>query len=352
MPIDAQNRRPLLGIALPTFERAYLLEQALDSICCEIGTVRGEVSVTVCDNASSDLTSAVIEAARKNHPEIVSLRNSVNIGGVANILKCVEAVQSEWIWIFPDDCLLEPGALKRLLINLKQAGPPIVYARCSRWSDDELDSINEIQVSRLFGDHGEIWHHLSWLPCVILHRDSIVQHIPQAYRLAGHSYPHLVLALMAARGLNSAARIAIATRAFDVQAAIEEKKRYSWVHGAIWQFAKTLSFCLPAPSARRVLRHCAEKERLGRQVLACMYTEFAVIPARTPWSLVSRYSVSMVPALLVFLWLRYLPRALNRLFLALACWITRGGSPGHLRQAMHRLAARLAQPEAKLEADF
>ena len=96
----------------------------------------------------------------------------------------------------------------------------------------------------------------------------------------------------------------------------------------------------------------AETENLGRQVLACMPAEFAVLPPMTPWSLVRQYGASMLPALVVFLWLRYLPLALNRFVVGLGCMVSSGGPLSRFNTSLLRLARRLELNDQKLEREF
>ena len=332
---------PLLGIAFPTYNRAKFLERSLASVGAEVAPFGPSVSVLVCDNASNDETPAIVAEAKRKFSALRSVRHAANLGGVANILRCIELTEAEWIWVLPDDCLLEPGLLTGLLPRLKGERAPIFYARCSLWPESGLDRRGAISAGSLTAAHGHVWQHLSWLPCLLLHRSSILPHIPQAYRLGMHSYPHLVLALLAVGEMKREGGIPVVSRAFSIQAGSGEAKRYSWIHGAIWRFAQTIHGCLPAAVAGDVLRQMAKAEGLGRQVLAHMPAEFSILPPLTPWSLVRLYGVRLLPALLVFLWLRYLPQRLNRGVLAVACACTARGPLAAFHPPCKKLAARL-----------
>ena len=348
---SSTGRRPLLGIALPTYNRADCLKLTLDVLCREAASLEEPVSLLVCDNASPDATPGVIATAQSAFPALRTVRHPANIGGVANILRGIELVEADWIWILPDDCLPEPGALRNLSLRLKAAHPPLLYARCALWPEGELDLRKEVPVKTLFGTYGEILYHLSWLPCLVLHRDSVLRHIPQGYRL-GYSYPHLVLALLALREAKADAMIMVEPRVFRTQEAVSQTKRYTWIHGALWHFAQTVRAFLPVSDACAILRRCARTERLGSQALACMPAEFSVLPPMTPWSLVRHYGAAMIPALLAFLWLRYVPRPINRTFLVVACIATARGPLSRLNAPLRRIGARLLPGRASLETDF
>ena len=332
---------PFLGIAFPTYNRAQFLERSLASVVAETAPLGDAVSVLVCDNASADETPAVVAEARRRFPALHSVRHVTNLGGVANILRCIELTEAEWIWVLPDDCLLEPGRLAGLLSRLKGKRSPVAYARCALWPENELDRVEAISADLLTGANGQVWQHLSWLPCLLLHRASILRHLPEAHRLGMHSYPHLVLALLAVRELKGQGAIPVVSHVFSVQAGSGAMKRYSWIHGAIWRFAQTMHGCWPGGIARGILRQTARAERLGQQVLAHMPAEFSILPPRTPWSLVRLYGASLIPALLAFLWLRYLPRWFNQGLLAVACTCTARGPFATFHSSCQKLAARL-----------
>lgn len=345
------ERPARLGIAFPSFNRAEFLGQSLASVARDAAPWGGAVSVLVCDNASTDHTPTIVAAAQRDFPALRSVRHATNLGGVANILRCIELTEAEWIWVLPDDCLLEPGTLARLLPRLEAERSPVFYARCALWPENELDRIEAISAESLNGPNGQVWQHLSWLPCLVLHRASILPHLPQAHRLGVHSYPHLVLALLAVGEAGGQTLVPVIPRAFSVQQGSGAAKRYSWIHGALWRFAQTVHACRPAPVARRILRRTEQAEGLGRQVLACMPAEFSSLPPRTPWALVSLYGIRLLPALFVFLWLRYVPLPLNRTLMAAACACTKRGPLVALHAACQKLAARLKTTSA-YEADF
>jgi len=310
--------RSLLAISIPTFNRADYLGELLNGICDQIHLLHVSVSVSVFDNASTDGTSEVVTKAQSVFPFLKYFRHPTNIGGVANILRCVELADADWVWILPDDCILPKNSIEIMLRRLAGANPPIVYARCTSWCDDTDNAAVEIDVESLFLEKSGLWQRLAWLPCLLLHRDSVHKHIPAAYRLAGFSYPHLVLALSAAKAAPRGSRVSTVPAVFACQKdKAYRSKRYTWVHGALWNFAQTVRACVDRRTAYRVLRQSANSERWGMQVLAHIPTEFSVMPATTPWALVRFYGGCMLPALSLYIWLRYIPKSVNRFIFGL-----------------------------------
>src|SRR5579862_221709 len=113
------GQRPLLTIAIPTYNRAQFLRQLLDSL---LGQVSGEsrVEVLISDNASTDDTAKLVEEKLRNGAELRYVSNPSNIGPDANFLQCFESAAGKYVWIIGDDDLLLPGAVCHVLDHLSQ----------------------------------------------------------------------------------------------------------------------------------------------------------------------------------------------------------------------------------------
>jgi glycosyltransferase involved in cell wall biosynthesis len=304
----------LLAISIPTFNRADYLGELLNCLCGQINLLQVSVSISVFDNASTDRTNELVRKTQSVFPFLKYYRHPTNIGGVANILRCVEFADAEWVWVLPDDCILPDKSIETILQRLETAAPPLVYARCTSWCDDTDNTAADIRADSLFLENSCLWQRLAWLPCLVLHRESVHKYIPASYRLAGFSYPHLVLALSAVKDAPCGSRISTVPAVFSCQKnKVYTTKRYTWIHGALWNFAKTIRACVDRRAAHRILRQSAKSERWGKQVLAHIPAEFEVIPASTPWDLIEFYGVYMLPALILYIWLRYIPKGANRL---------------------------------------
>jgi Glycosyl transferase family 2 len=109
---------PLLSICIPTFNRAELLRVMLQALLPQVAQVTEDVEVWVLDNASSDHTAGVVKEAKLFGP-VQYLRNSINVGPAANVIKGpTELAQGRFVWILGDHNLMARGALKRLLTTL------------------------------------------------------------------------------------------------------------------------------------------------------------------------------------------------------------------------------------------
>ena len=121
-----QPERPLLTIAIPTFNRAKYLRESLASLYEQL-IARQDVELLISDNASPDETPSVIEEFIGRGLQIRSLRNQINIGPDANFKQCFEQSRGRYVWIFGDDDLVVAGGIEKITALLDADDYGIVY---------------------------------------------------------------------------------------------------------------------------------------------------------------------------------------------------------------------------------
>lgn len=106
--------KPLLTIAIPTYNRAACLGELLPILADQL---KGEsrVELIISDNASPDQTSGVVQDFVARGLRVRYIRNAQNIGPDANFLQCFEEARGKYVWIFSDDDLIVPGGLAKIL---------------------------------------------------------------------------------------------------------------------------------------------------------------------------------------------------------------------------------------------
>ncbi len=134
MPDSSQ--RPLLTIAIPTFNRAGELAGLLDVLLPQVKQFM-HVEVLISDNASTDTTASVCETAASRWAaagaHLRVRRHESNIGADANFASCYDSALGSFFWICGDDDRIVPGALAEVLQLLTTAsGAPadvdLIYA--------------------------------------------------------------------------------------------------------------------------------------------------------------------------------------------------------------------------------
>lgn len=132
----------LLTIAIPTYNRALVLKEALDDIIPKIEDL--PINVLVINNASTDDTDTI---AQSYGSKIRYIKNNQNIGGDLNILKCyTESVDSsEYTCVLGDSYRLSKAYLLKLVSILKTRKYNVVInARGQLSRDKEYDNADSV----------------------------------------------------------------------------------------------------------------------------------------------------------------------------------------------------------------
>lgn len=127
---------PLLTVAIPTFNRAQFLDLCLASLVPQVRGRDDAVELVVCDNASIDGTSGVIEKYRQRFPRLRYLPSPADIGSDRNIARCFDAARGHYVLLFGDDDVLLPGAVDRILEALASAEHGVLFLRPYGYDED------------------------------------------------------------------------------------------------------------------------------------------------------------------------------------------------------------------------
>ncbi|MEM3829909.1 MAG: glycosyltransferase [Conexivisphaerales archaeon] len=114
----------LLGIYIPTYNRAMYLENLLNSIVREASSFG--IPIFISDNASNDQTMSVVEKFKSVYKSIEYVRNEYNIGPYENILKVMKVAGTEYVWVIGDDDAIKEGGITTVVGELKNGYDYIV----------------------------------------------------------------------------------------------------------------------------------------------------------------------------------------------------------------------------------
>jgi glycosyltransferase involved in cell wall biosynthesis len=96
-----KNKNQILTIAIPTYNRTGVLFENIKIISKQI---KDWAKIVILDNCSDDEINYLITQESWWTPGLIEvIRNPVNIGGNANILRCIEVCNTKYIWILGDD---------------------------------------------------------------------------------------------------------------------------------------------------------------------------------------------------------------------------------------------------------
>jgi len=120
--------RPLLTIAIPTYNRSRFLGELLGLLIPQLEN-EPSVELLISDNASPDDTAEVVMRFCQNNPRFRTLRNAENIGSDANFLQCFREARGRYVWLVGDDDILVPGAIPQIVELLRDREYDLVFVR-------------------------------------------------------------------------------------------------------------------------------------------------------------------------------------------------------------------------------
>jgi len=117
-----------LTIGIPTFNRGRKLMRLLRQIEEQATTIKDfpRLQVLVSNNASTDNTNTLLA---EFHPTLFDLRiiqQQANIGGCRNSERLHRECITDYMWIFSDDDMLLPGAIRKVWTALRECHPDIL----------------------------------------------------------------------------------------------------------------------------------------------------------------------------------------------------------------------------------
>lgn len=129
---------PRLSICIPTYNFGEFIGETLESIVCQ---ATEDVEIVIVDGASTDNTGQVIQEFQQKFPRIHYHLREVNMGVDRDLAKAVELAQADYCWLMSSDDVLLPGAVGRILDEIRSAYA--VYL-CNRIDcDRDLNPIRE-----------------------------------------------------------------------------------------------------------------------------------------------------------------------------------------------------------------
>lgn len=132
------RRPPIVTVGIPTFNRAGLLREAIESVLAQ---TFHDFRLIVSDNASTDETPDVVSSFSDARLQYV--RADGNIGMIANFNRLIDLTETELLMLLPDDDLLYPDYLASV-VDVLQRNPRVGLLHTAV---DEIDIDSRVQRS-------------------------------------------------------------------------------------------------------------------------------------------------------------------------------------------------------------
>lgn len=115
-----------LSIFIPTYNRNAVL---LENLALLLPQLTAQCRLVIIDNHSNTPVEETLRdlLGRYRSCDISIIRNRLNIGGNANITRCIELCESEWLWILGDDDVPNEHAIEVALRAIREAPENCVY---------------------------------------------------------------------------------------------------------------------------------------------------------------------------------------------------------------------------------
>lgn len=117
--IDSEVLHPVVTIAIPTFRRGKLLQEAVDSALHQSFDQEFEVIVVDNNPERNDLTEKTMHVYR-NNPQVAYYKNEVNLGPTGNWNRLYDLAKGDYVVMLHDDDLLFPFYLLIVFSLLKK----------------------------------------------------------------------------------------------------------------------------------------------------------------------------------------------------------------------------------------
>lgn len=117
---------PLVSVIIPTYNRAYIVREAIDSV---LSQTYANIEVFVVDDGSSDNTAEVL----RTYGQRIHIVGQQNSGPAAARNRALEIARGEIITFLDSDDLWLPTYLKRQLSALERAGDNVPCSLCNGW---------------------------------------------------------------------------------------------------------------------------------------------------------------------------------------------------------------------------
>jgi abequosyltransferase len=106
-----------LSICIPTYNFGRFIGETLSSIVPQAGE---DVEIVVLDGGSTDDTAEVVEGFRRVFPRLRYHRKKERGGIDRDMAESVELARGEYCWLFSSDDAMEPGAIPKVLEQIKE----------------------------------------------------------------------------------------------------------------------------------------------------------------------------------------------------------------------------------------
>jgi glycosyltransferase involved in cell wall biosynthesis len=131
--------RPLVSIALRSYNQKEFLKESLDSILAQ---TYQNIKIIVADDASTDGSPDLIKNYQKQYPDkITPLLNETNLGHTKNLNNALAACKGKYVSIFDGDDIMHPQKIEKQVEFMEQNPNCSICYHNTEFFDNETNKI-------------------------------------------------------------------------------------------------------------------------------------------------------------------------------------------------------------------
>lgn len=177
-----------LEIIIPTWNRAKYLERTLSQFK---KSPFFNYKITIIDNDSTDNTQEICQKYKEIFPNLNIIKNKRNIGLSANILRCYEIADAEYLWLVGDNDNYDFSDCSEVIEAIENSKFDLIFVQGNDETNLRKTTIHEAYE---LGYTREIIGLINTISAYILKTELITSEwIQKGYEIAKYLYPQTAL---------------------------------------------------------------------------------------------------------------------------------------------------------------
>lgn len=156
------NQNKLFSIFIPTYNRADLLSETLESVVSQISN--DFIEIIICDNGSTDNTKEVVDKYIQKYNNIRYYKNEPSIHMDLNHLKVLEYTNTKYCLMLGDDDVLLSGGYDRIIKSIENNNYDFIILTSENESNINAENIELSNKKEAFFNY---WQYLPYGAIII-----------------------------------------------------------------------------------------------------------------------------------------------------------------------------------------
>lgn len=189
--------KPLLTVAIPTYNRPETLQRTLDVLKAEDADI---FTILVSDDSSTDCVEKLVLTYQQSMPNLRYAKNPENLGFSRNVAQLYELADTRYVWFLCDDDSVNPGAVPSIIEALERHEPVVAIFNCT-WDDSfgrkMVAGVSEDQIySDLESfDRYDVLMRLTFLSIIVVEKNLSIELITNDSRCKDNVFVQLTIGL-------------------------------------------------------------------------------------------------------------------------------------------------------------